>query len=99
MRHCQTCYSQTKKTCFVISVSDNLGCSDHNIVELEIQLCTLKVSIKTKVLDFRRGNFSLLRAQLGGIPWEASTEDKGASEGREFFQEHFPGSTKAIHRL
>lgn len=58
----------------------------------------LKVSIKTKVLDFRRANFSLLRAQLGGILWEASTEDKGASEGWEFFQECFLGSTKVIHR-
>ncbi|GAB0209268.1 mitochondrial enolase superfamily member 1 [Grus japonensis] len=69
-----------------ISVSDSLGCSDHNIVEFGILLSTLKVSTKTKVLDFRRANFSSLRAQLGGIPWEASVEDKGASECWEFFK-------------
>ncbi|GAB0204370.1 hypothetical protein GRJ2_002902600 [Grus japonensis] len=46
----------------------------------------LKVSTKTKVLDFRRANFSLLRGQLGGILWEASMEDKGASECWEFFK-------------
>ncbi|KAK4826132.1 hypothetical protein QYF61_005284 [Mycteria americana] len=69
-----------------ISVSDSLSCSDHNIVEFGILLSMLKVSTKTKVLDFRRANFSSLRAQLGGIPWEASMEDKGASECWEFFK-------------
>ena len=69
-----------------ILVSDSPGCSDHNIVEFGILLSTLKVSTKTKVLDFRRANFSLLRVQLGGIPWEASMEDNGASECWEFFK-------------
>jgi len=44
------------------SVSDSLGCGDDNTMEFGILLITLKVSIKTKVLDFRRANFSLLRA-------------------------------------
>ena len=52
-----------------ISISDSLGCSDHNIVEFGILLSTLKASTKTKVLDFRRANFIPLRAQLGGILW------------------------------
>jgi len=46
-----------------ILVSGNLGCRDHNIEEFWILLSTLKVSTKTKVLDFRRANFSSLRAQ------------------------------------
>ena len=50
-----------------ILVSDNLGCSNYNIVEFGILLRVLKVSSKTKVLDFRRANFSSLRAQLGRI--------------------------------
>ncbi|KAM6036240.1 uncharacterized protein LJ206_001286 [Theristicus caerulescens] len=69
-----------------ISVSNNLGSSDHNIVEFGIWLSMLKVSTKTRVLDFRRANFSSLRAQLGGIPWDASMEDKGANECWEFFK-------------
>ncbi|GAB0183630.1 highly reducing polyketide synthase PKS6 [Grus japonensis] len=69
-----------------ISVSDSLGCSDHSSVEFGILLSTLKVSTKTKVLDFRRVNFSLLRAQFGVIPWETSMEDKGASKCWEFFK-------------
>jgi len=73
----------------IISFSDSLGCSDHNIVEYGILLSILKVSTKTKVLDFRRANFSSLRAQLGGIPWEASMEDKGAGECWEFFKNSF----------
>ncbi|KAK4827691.1 hypothetical protein QYF61_020825 [Mycteria americana] len=68
------------------SISDSLGCSDRNIVEFGILLSMLKVSSKTKVLDFRRANFSLLGAQLGGIPWEASMEDEGASKYWEFFK-------------
>ena len=50
-----------------ISLSASLGCSDHNSVEFGILLSMLKVSTKTKVLDFRRANFSSLRAQLGGV--------------------------------
>ena len=69
-----------------ISVSDSLGCSDHNIVEFGILLSVLKVSSKTRILDFRRANFSALRAQLGGIRWEASMDDIGASECWEVFK-------------
>lgn len=41
-----------------------------------VVLSTLSVS---KVLDFARANFSLLRVQLGGILWEVSMEDKGTN--------------------
>ncbi|PKU46749.1 rna-directed dna polymerase from mobile element jockey-like [Limosa lapponica baueri] len=68
------------------SVTDSLGCSDHDIVEFGILLSTLKVRTKAQVLDFRRANFSSPRAQLGGTPWEASTEDKGLSECWELFK-------------
>ena len=69
-----------------ISVSDSLGCSAHSIVEVGILPSVLKVSSKTRVLDFRRSNFSALRAQLGGIRCQASMEYKGASESWEFFK-------------
>ncbi|GAB0178838.1 P protein [Grus japonensis] len=75
-----------------ISVGDSLGCSDHNTVEFGILLSALKVSTKTKGLDFRRANISLLIAQLGGIPWEASMEDKGTRECREFFKSALLGT-------
>jgi len=45
-----------------ILVNGSLGCSVHNVVEFRILLSTLKVSTKTKVLDFRRANFSSHRA-------------------------------------
>lgn len=41
--------------------------------------------LKTKGLDFRRANFSVLRAELEEIPL-TSMEDKGASECWEFFE-------------
>lgn len=48
-----------------ISVSDSLGCRDDSIVEFGILLSPLRVSMKTKVLHFRRTSFSSLRAQVG----------------------------------
>jgi len=64
-----------------ILISDSLGCSDHNIVEVGILLNTLKINTETKISDFRRANFSSLIAYFGGNPWEASMEDKGESAG------------------
>ena len=55
-------------------------------MEFGTLLSRLNVSAKTKILDFRRANFSSLRPQLGEIPWEASLEDKGASECWEIFK-------------
>ncbi|KAK4831134.1 hypothetical protein QYF61_015437 [Mycteria americana] len=46
-----------------ITTNGSLGCSGHNIVEFKILLSTLKTSIRTKTLDFRRANFNALRAQ------------------------------------
>ena len=61
-----------------ITTNGSLGYSNHNIVEFKILTSTLKTSSRTKTLDFRRANFKMLRAQLRGIPWEASMEGKGA---------------------
>lgn len=55
-----------------ISLSDSLCCSDHNIVEFGIFLSMLKVSSKTKGLDFRRADFSVLRASWEGSPGKLS---------------------------
>lgn len=58
----------------------------------------LKASPKAKVLNSRRANFISLRGQLGGIPWEASMEDKGQWV-LAVFQDHYPGNTKPAHPL
>lgn len=48
------------------------------LLDFGIRMSMLKLSsTKRKVLDFRRVQFSLLRSQLGDIPWEASMDDKG----------------------
>lgn len=62
--------SNQENLLFSSSVSDDLGCSDHNIVEFGI----LEVCTKTEDLDFRRTKYSSLRALLGGILWEGSLE-------------------------
>lgn len=59
-----------------IAVSGSLGCSNHRTVGFGVVLSTLSIS---KVLDFARANLTLLRAQLGGILWEVSMEDKGTN--------------------
>ncbi|PKU31488.1 rna-directed dna polymerase from mobile element jockey-like [Limosa lapponica baueri] len=61
-----------------ITTNGSLGYSDHNIVEFKILPNTLKTSSRTKILDFRRTDFNTLRAQLRGIPWEASIDGKRA---------------------
>ncbi|KAK4806136.1 hypothetical protein QYF61_001059 [Mycteria americana] len=59
----------------------SLGYSNHSIVDFKILLSTLKkTSSRTRTLDLRRANFKMLRAQLRGMPWEASMEGKGASK-------------------
>lgn len=39
-----------------ISVSERLGCADHNIADFRIQLSMLKVNTKTKVFYLRRAS-------------------------------------------
>lgn len=64
-----------------ITANDSLVYSDHNIVEFNNLLNTLRVGSKTRILDFRRGNFNMFRAHLRGIP-----DDKGACERWEIFK-------------
>ncbi|PKU30494.1 rna-directed dna polymerase from mobile element jockey-like [Limosa lapponica baueri] len=72
-----------------ITTNVSLGYSDHNIVDFKILPSTLKTSSRTKILDFTRADFNMLRAQLQGIPWEASVEGKGACECWELFKNSF----------
>lgn len=65
-----------RKPALYVSVSGSVGCTIHRTVVFGVVLSTPSVS---KVLYFARANFSLLRAQLGRILWEASMEDKGTS--------------------
>lgn len=51
------------------------------LLDFGICLSTLKPSTKTEILDCRRTEFSLHRGQLGRIPWEASTDNKGTKLG------------------
>jgi len=78
-----------EKLLYNISVSNSLGCCDHNIVEPRILLISLKISSKTKVLYFQKADFSSRRAQLGGIPWETSMEDKEVNTIWHFFKNAF----------
>lgn len=49
-------------------------------------MSTLKTSRRIKALDFKRPDFNMLRAQLQGIPQEASMEGKGGKECWELFK-------------
>ncbi|KAK4806872.1 hypothetical protein QYF61_012593 [Mycteria americana] len=76
-----------------ITTNGSLGCRDHNIVEFKILLHMLKT------LDFRRANFKMLRAQLRGIPWEASMEGKGACKCWELFKNSLLEAQEHLHPL
>lgn len=72
--------------CFVVSLLLIASAVLVTVLYFGNLLNTLKVCIKTNVLNFRRENLSLLRAWLGGILWEASMEDKRDSKCWEFFK-------------
>lgn len=55
-----------------MTTGGSLGYGDHSTVEFKFWLSILKTSNKTKPLDFRRTNFSMLRTHLESI------EEKGA---------------------
>jgi len=52
--------------------------SNHRTVDFTIPLSILNTSNRTKILDFRKANFNMLRIQLQGSQREATTEDKVA---------------------
>lgn len=70
------CCSQTKMTGWLKHSSDKL-------VGFKILLSMLKTSSR---LNFGRANFSMLRAQMRGIPWEASMDGKRTCESWELFK-------------
>ena len=70
-----------------ISVSDSLGCSDDNIVEFRILLSMLKVSSKTRVLDFGRANFSW-EGFDGKLPWKTKELVSAGSSARTLSWKH-----------
>ena len=82
-----------------ITTNGSFGYSDHNIVEFKILPSMLKASSRTKILDFRRANFKMLRARLQGIPWEASMEGKGACECWELFKNSLLKAQEHLHPL
>lgn len=76
-----------------ILIHDGLGCTGHYTVECGILQNMMRVRTKTKIIDFRRVSFSLLRAQLREILWESSIDYKAASKCWQFLKST-PGSTK-----
>lgn len=80
-----------------VTTNDSLGYSDHNVVEFKILLSSLKTSSRTKTPNFRRPNFNMIRAQLQGVPWEASMEGEGTCVGS--YSRVPAESTRMVHPL
>jgi len=47
-----------------------------------------RVRSKLATLDFRRGDFGLLRDLLGRIPWDKALEGRGTQESWLVFKDH-----------
>jgi len=72
-----------------VKVGDRLSCSDHEMVEFAIMCGGSRAISRIKTLDFRRTNFGLFRALLGGIPWVRTLEGRGVQECWSLFIHHF----------
>lgn len=69
-----------------VIVGGSLGCSDDKIVDFKILCRRCKAISRIATLHIRRANFEDL---LGGIPWAALLERKGAHESRLALKHHF----------
>ena len=73
-----------------VKVGGSLGCSDHEMVEFQMELGKgSKAKSRIATLDFRRANFDLFRDLLGSISWDRLLEGKGACESWATFKQHF----------
>lgn len=75
------CYPGIRKKYSDAIVNGNVGYSDHEMTELEIQRAERKTSSRVIVLDFREVNSVLFRVLFGGSPWEAALRGMGAGAG------------------
>lgn len=57
-----------KKSCVVVMV-DNLGCSEHYMVQFRISHVRNKTLCRISTSDFRRANFDLYKDALGDTLW------------------------------
>ena len=60
-----------------VVIRNNLGQSDHKMVEFSILSKVRKSVKKTATLDFQRAVFELFRTMAGKVPWESVLKDKG----------------------
>jgi len=59
------------------------------MVEFRILRGGSRAISRIKTLDFRRANFGLVKALLGGIPWARALEGRGVQETWLLFKRHF----------
>ncbi|CAM4648647.1 unnamed protein product [Lepidochelys kempii] len=68
-------------------VDENLGGSDHELVEFRILTQGRKVSSRIRTLDFRKADFDSLRERMARIPWGTNLKGKGVQESWLYFKE------------
>lgn len=53
-----------------VKLKGSFVCSDHEIMKFEILRAAKRAHSKLTMLEFRRGDFGLLRDLFGGVPWD-----------------------------
>ncbi|GAB0205107.1 hypothetical protein GRJ2_002976300 [Grus japonensis] len=71
-----------------VKVKGSLGCSDHEMVEVEILRAARRVHSKLTTLDFRRAQFGLYRDLLGKVPWDKALEEREDQDSWLVFKNH-----------
>lgn len=69
-----------------MKVKGSLGCSDGEIVEVEIFGAVVRTHNKLTAMAFRRADFGLFKDLLGRVPWDRASEVRGAQESVLIFK-------------
>uniref|UniRef100_K7F1Q8 Reverse transcriptase domain-containing protein n=1 Tax=Pelodiscus sinensis TaxID=13735 RepID=K7F1Q8_PELSI len=70
-----------------VEVGDNLGSSDHEMVDFRILTKGRKESSKIHTLDFKKADFDSLRDLMERIPWDVNMKGKGVQDSWQYFKE------------
>ena len=69
-----------------IKTEGSLGCSDWDLVEVEISRNMGLAKSRIRTLNFGRANFRLFKELLDEISWEAVLREKGAEKSCPLFR-------------
>jgi len=63
-----------------IKIGGSLGCSDHALVEVTVQMDMGKARSIVRTLNFRKAKFQHFKESVSRTPWETVLRDRGTEQ-------------------